>query len=125
MRNKTLKKIVATVSCLLFAFSLFILFSNLHFHIANNKFLISHSHPYDKSHHDNYPVKSHHHSNIDFLIYFSVASNDGLILFIFILLILLVLMKYCFIGSDTINHANPTFLLPILRAPPVKFSFSY
>jgi hypothetical protein len=38
---------------------------------------------------------------------------------------LLVLMKYRSIGSDTINHANPTFLLPILRAPPVKFSFSY
>jgi len=125
MRNKTIKKIIATISCLIFVFSFFILISNLHIHIANNGFLISHSHPYDKSYPDNSPAKSHQHSNLDFLIYFSVATNDGLVLFIFIILIFSALIKYIFISTDTINHNNPTFLLPILRAPPLQLSFNH
>jgi hypothetical protein len=124
MRNKKLKKIIATVCCLFFVFSLFILFSNLHFHVINNGFLIFHSHPYDKSHHNNSPVKSHYHSDLEFFIYHSVATNDGLVLSIFIFLIFSVLIKYLFISTDTIIQNNRIFLLPILRAPPLKFSFN-
>ena len=124
MRYRTIKKIIATISCLLFTFSLFILVANLHFHVANNSFLVSHSHPYNKSHHDNSPVKSHHHSNLEFLIYNSIATNDGLFLLLFTILIFLILIKYLFFYADIINHINSAYQLPILRAPPFMFQFN-
>lgn len=123
MRSETFKKIIATLWCFLFAFSLFILFSNTHFHSVNNGFLISHSHPYDKNQQDNFPEKSHHHSDLEFLIYFSVASINGLILLFFIIFIFLILMKYHFL-FDTVIHCNSTYQFPTLRAPPCRCEFN-
>lgn len=123
MRNKTLLKIIAFICCFFFLLSLVILVFNLHFHVIGNSFLISHSHPYDKSHAGNSPIKSHQHSQLEFLVYYSVVTNDGLILFVLLILIFSALVKYFFITTDRINHDNLIFLSPILRAPPVKFSF--
>lgn len=123
MQKRTLIKIIAVICCFLFLLSLIILVSNLHLHIIDNSFLISHSHPYDKSHADNCPTKSHQHSQFEFLIYYLVVTNDSLILFVFLTLIFSAVAKYLFMRVEKIDHSNLTFLLPILRAPPVRFFF--
>jgi len=121
MQIKKLKKFISIILSLVFFISLFAVFSNLHFHITNNHLLVPHSHPYDKDHSKNSPVRSHHHDGLEFLVYFNLLNSDGLPLLVFILIILLLLIKYLLCFDRTLVQTNTTYLLPILRAPPFTF----
>lgn len=118
MKRQKLIKIIIIIVCLLFILSLIVIFSNFHFHIINN-FLIFHSHPSDKPHNDSSPIKSHLHSSLEFLLYFSLFNIDSIALFFMAILTLTISIKYLVSFSNRFIYITPTFLFPVLRAPPL------
>jgi len=118
MFPQKLKKIITVSVSLLFILSLVAINSNLHFHF-NNNFLFFHSHPYDKSHNDSSPIKSHEHSSSELLLYFSAIHIDTIVFFALAILTLTLLIKYLSIVSSQIIYTNPTYLFAVLRAPPL------
>lgn len=123
MRKEKLRNIIVSTVCLLFILSLFVVYFNFHFHIINNGFLIFHSHPYNKTHNNSSPIKSHPHSSLELLLYFSLVNIDTVVLFILAILTLTILIKYLSNFSNRIVYNNPTYLFPALRAPPFKSLF--
>ncbi len=118
MRKEKLRNIIVITVCLLFILSFFVVYSNFHFHLINNGFLIFHSHPYNKTDNNSYPITSHPHSSLEFLLYFSLINIDTVIFFILAILTLTILIKYLSNFSNRIVYNNPTYLFPDLRAPP-------
>lgn len=119
MQRKKLKKIIVSIVCLLFIFSLLILYVNFHFHVINNNLLVSHSHPFDKNHDSKSPLKSHPHTSVEFLIYSSLINFDGIIFLLFFLIILSIAINFLSNKKNSFRYNNSAFLLPILRAPPL------
>jgi len=118
MQKEKFKKVIISAVCLLFILSLVVIYSNFHFHVINNGFLIFHSHPYDKTHNDSSPIKTHSHSSLEFLLYFSLISIDIVVFLLLAILTLTILIKYLFNFSNRFIYNNPTYLFPALRAPP-------
>jgi len=118
MPSEKIKKIIVVTVSLLFILSLLVIYSNFHFHI-NNNFLIFYSHPYDKTQNNPSPIKSHPHSSLAFLFYFSLVNIDGIVFFSLAILTLTILIKYVSNFSNRLGYNDPTFLLPVLRAPPL------
>lgn len=61
----------------------------LHVHKLNDGTIIEHAHPYDKSA-DSKPFKSHHHSNVEFLL---LQNVEFLFLLVFSALALIIFVK--------------------------------
>jgi len=120
MQREKFKKAIVSAVCLLFMLSLLVIYSNFHFHIINNGFLIFHSHPYDKTHNNSSPIKSHPHSPLELLFYFSLVNIDGIVFFLLAILTLTILIKYLSNFSVRIVYKNPTYLFSPLRAPPAN-----
>jgi len=119
MLIKKLKKFILIIICLVFFLSLFAVYSNVHFHIVNNHLVVPHSHPYDKGHGNSSPIKSHDHSSMELLLYFSLTNIDTVVFFAIAILSLTILIKYLSDFSDRIIYNNPTYLFAVLRAPPL------
>ena len=119
MPSEKIKKIIVVTVSLLFILSLLVIYSNFHFHI-NNNFLIFYSHPYDKTQNNPSPIKSHPHSSLAFLFYFSLVNIDGIVFFLLAILTLTILIKYLSNFSVRIVYKNPTYLFSPLRAPPAN-----
>lgn len=118
MQREKLINVILSIVCLLFILFLIVIYSNFHFHIIND-FLIVHSHPYDKTHHNSSPIKSHSHLSLEFLLYFSLVNFDSIVFFLIPILTLTILIKYASNFSDQLVCNDPLFLLPVLRAPPL------
>jgi len=118
MRKEKLKKIVLSTVCFVFILSLFIIYSNLHYHVINNNFLIFHGHPFEHTNQSSSPAKSHSHSASEFLLYFSLVNIDSVVFFLITILTLTILIRYLSNFSNRIVYNNPTYLFPALRAPP-------
>jgi hypothetical protein len=123
MQKEKIKKVIISAVCLLFILSLVVIYSNFHFHVINNGFLIFHSHPYDKTHTNSSPIKSHSHSSLEFLFYFSLINIDTVVFFLLTILTLTIVIKYLFNFSNRIVYNNPTYLFPALRAPPSNLCY--
>jgi len=119
MLPEKIKKIITVSIFLLFILSLIVIYSNFHFHLNNNDFLIFHSHPYDKAQNNSSPIKSHDHSSLELLLYFSLINIDTVVFFAIAMLTLIVFIKYLSNFSNRIVYNNPTYLFAVLRAPPL------
>ena len=113
-----MKKVVTGIVCLVFILSLFLLYTNLHVHVVNN-LLVTHSHPFDKGHSSKSPLKSHHHNSVEFLIYATLFNFDGIVLLLVFLFILSILVNFLSTLQVFFRSLNPSFLFPVLRAPPL------
>lgn len=120
MPAKKIKKVILSIVCLIFTLSLFVLYFNIHFHIINENFLITHSHPFDKDHSSKFPFQSHHHSPLEFLIYATLINVSGIILFSGFLINLPILIDFLPNLPVFFWHLSPAFLFPTLRAPPLS-----
>lgn len=118
LSNRIKKSINVSVS-ILFVLSLVVIYSNFHFHLNNSNFLVFHSHPYDKAHNNSSPIKSHDHSSLELLLYFSLINIDTVVFYAIAILTLTLLIKYLSNFSNRIIYNNPTYLFAALRAPPL------
>ena len=113
-----MKKVITSIVCLVFILFLFLIYTNLHFHVVNN-LLVTHSHPFDKDHNGKSPFKSHQHTSIEFLIHATLFNFDGIVLLLVLLFILSILINFLPTLQVFFRSLNPSFLFPVLRAPPL------
>ncbi len=98
---------------------------NQHSHVLDKGIIITHAHPYSKTNDENVPLKSHTHTDNQYIL-LSQISIPVLTLLLFFFLF--------FAGILRINHFNPFCTDPVvkerisfryLRAPPYSFSSNY
>lgn len=117
--RKQLKNITLKTTLLLLAGVMILLIANdsiyIHTHINDQGKLITHAHPFNKAE-DNKPIKSHHHSDAEYLFY------DN-----FKILLVILSITFCFItflidrsfkASIYTSTAKATCCTNIGRAPP-------
>ena len=118
MRNIKLKYTIAVTILLLFVIFNYLNFNYLHFHLLGDGKLVIHTHPYEKNTTGNIPIKSHKHTNFEFLL-FNLITN---IEFFVILLLVIILFKKLNINFSSIVKSvkliRSLYATAVLRAPP-------
>ena len=92
---------------------------NRHLHLYHGQ-IISHAHPYHKDGSGPFPVKSHHHSDIEFLIIDQISNLLIIAGITFYLTTTLILIRVVGMIPQKIFFKLPQFSFPDYRAPPVN-----
>ena len=119
MQNPKIKNIIIGILCFAFIFAGVIIYSNLHFHIMNDGYLIVHGHASAKNSQSQSPVKFHFHSFFELLILNIVLTILGIVLLLLVIMDLKISRVIPYDALDFIPHSNPLIILPIFRAPPL------
>jgi hypothetical protein len=90
---------------------------NRHLHYYKG-YTISHAHPYNKTDGDSSPVKSHHHSDAEFIIIDLITNVQVIAGFIIYLTTILILFREIGIVSEVVIPTLPFKSLQKNRAPP-------
>jgi hypothetical protein len=98
--------------------SIFIIFSNLHFHTLTDGNLIVHGHPFNKNDSNPSPLNTHHHSPIENFVIFSLMYVAGFIALLFLVLVFYKLLNNALHYFEKIIPSDHFLSNPSLRAPP-------
>ena len=118
MRHTKLKYTIAVTVILLFVIFNYLNFNYLHFHLLGDGKLIIHTHPYPQNANDHNPIKSHKHTNFEFLLFNLFTNIEFVVILLLVYALFEKLIFHFNIYVKSIRLIRSLYTSAVLRAPP-------
>jgi len=125
IRNRTFRCVVTIITLLSLSLVIINAICNGHIHKTLNDNFIFHAHPYSKTNQKDEPIKSHHHSLIEFVYYDSITNLLELSILNIILWILVFVVSIFRLYKFLDILLAKLISNQLIRAPPLKFIKNY